>query len=322
MEKKRIRLKDALETNEGFLAFLKQEANSDEYRELRRRAEQGSHPSEEMLHDYVTDCLSDEEARFLRDHISFCGECAKETLRIRMVEERLERDLVDRFNTPPFLERLKNFFLSPGRALVSAAGVATTCLILSLFYPPSLDRRINDAYQIAIVQHVNSTLPWKKSGPGLGFASPKGDSPWSRAFGAGVWSGSQALASKSSEDSEMPAHLSPKWEGDRVSADAWSDTSWDTYYHMGRWCFLMQTVCLSGKELPYKFWEKQGIILGKIQEKFDDMPEANKAKAKAIRISLGRVESVLKDLDGNPPARKDRREIASQTGHLIRHLSP
>jgi len=83
MEKKKIGLKEALENDGKFLAFLGQEARSDEYRRLREKAEEKrAHPTGKDLRDYAQGQLDKSKTMEIRKHVSFCGFCADEALKI------------------------------------------------------------------------------------------------------------------------------------------------------------------------------------------------------------------------------------------------
>jgi len=91
---KKIGLKEALEDDGIFLAFLAQEARSDEYRKLKEKAEKKAHPTGKMLYDYVLGWLDKKDAMKIRNHFSFCGTCADEVLRIMRIERDLEEESV------------------------------------------------------------------------------------------------------------------------------------------------------------------------------------------------------------------------------------
>jgi len=100
--------KSVFQGDEDFLALLAQEACSDSHQEALRNVEQGPHPMDEMLYEYVWGKLDRQEAGIIRAHITFCGICAEEVLRLRLVEEELEKNLWDWINredvfiTPPY----------------------------------------------------------------------------------------------------------------------------------------------------------------------------------------------------------------------------
>jgi hypothetical protein len=121
------KLKEALKSNESFLKFLKQDAESNDYQKLKESVGKGPHPTSEMLYDYVlnwTDRTDDEK---IMDHIAFCPVCSKEVLSIMKIEHELEDDMLDWVNQQPLIERLKNLVSSLSFPVYSFAadGLAT-----------------------------------------------------------------------------------------------------------------------------------------------------------------------------------------------------
>jgi hypothetical protein len=111
-EKKGKKLKEALKSNKGFLEFLKHEAESGEYQKLKERIEKGSHPTREMLYDYVLNWTEKVDDEKIMDHIGFCSICSKEVLSIMKIEQELEEDMLDWANQRPLIQRLKNLVSS------------------------------------------------------------------------------------------------------------------------------------------------------------------------------------------------------------------
>lgn len=101
MKKQKIELQTALQDNETFLAFLKQETQSEDFRQLRESASKTPHPSGEKLYDYALGWLNDSEAAQIREHIASCGDCAHEVLSILRIEEELEQDSLEWADSVP-----------------------------------------------------------------------------------------------------------------------------------------------------------------------------------------------------------------------------
>lgn len=97
MRKNKIGLNKALENDGNFLSFLGEAARSDEYRRLKETQAKARkvHPAREMLYDYVLGWLNEADTVKIRKHISFCGECADEVLRITRIEDALTAKSVD-----------------------------------------------------------------------------------------------------------------------------------------------------------------------------------------------------------------------------------
>jgi hypothetical protein len=333
---------NTLKTDGDFLAFLKEASQSDEYQELKNDPEHGGHPTADILYDYVLDDLDDEDDRYVRNHIAVCSECFKEVQHIREIEQESEKELVKWANPFSLTEWLKDLaerfrefltysmpefrFGRPFAYALSGICVVTICCVITVKVIIPYFNPLNQSYRIAITQNLiqseqNIRLPWEISGrTSYGFSSAKQVSPDKRAFGAGLWIGKEKLSEK--EKTPMPEFL--KWkEGGPEIADAedWSETEWKPYFSMGRWCFLIHAVCLSDKDAPDEFWEKQGEILGGLKKAFDEiMPEHIKTDQKIIGTVLNRVEAALNAREGKAPDKKSRRKIAREIGQLISYL--
>ncbi|MCP4107178.1 MAG: hypothetical protein GY749_16830 [Desulfobacteraceae bacterium] len=336
MEKKRIDLKEALNNNEDFMTFLEQEAISDEHQRLKKNIEKGPHPTGEMLYDYVLGWMDHKKSRVIRDHISLCSPCTSEVLRIRLIEEELEEELLDWVDKLSVLERLKKFVFAPGslqKYILPGVGIVATCLLFFLWQTsiqtPDLADLITESYKTALTHKVtlthdnlkeNLNFPWEGPSETFGFGFSNRYFHANRAFGAGLWSGRQEL---SEEKEPMPEFLSPAWHSDEnIKKDNWSVTRWTAYFSLGKWCFLARYVCHSGEEFPYTFWEKQGIILNQIQKNFSEMPEEKKENVKLIDITLENIKKALKASEENAPSKKQCKTIGYEAGNLIKYMSP
>lgn len=67
------------ETDEGFTAFLESIAQDPETEALRKSAESGPHPSDEVLRAYSEDRADDSMVFELMEHLSLCRQCAERT---------------------------------------------------------------------------------------------------------------------------------------------------------------------------------------------------------------------------------------------------
>jgi len=320
MNRKKINMNDALKNDEIFLQFLAQEARSDSYRERKKQTEQGPHPPEDMLYDYVLGNVGEHEAQIIREHIAFCGLCAQEVLQLRITEEKLKEDLWNYANTLSFMGYIRNIFSGVRRIYLAsglcAAGICwlfTVEYIIPILFPPDL---IGESYRMISFQkdpYKTLSLPWEKPAAALGFTSGR-LSPANRAFGAGLWAGRAELSGEPL--ASMPKFLSPKWQG-RIKKDHWSKTQWVPFYSAGRWCLLAQAVCNSKDGISYEFWEKQIVILSQIQKDFEKLPETVKQEYEILYKILGCVESAIKDKQNRPC-----KTVASEIAPLIIYLSP
>lgn len=319
MNRKKINIDDALKNDENFLQFLAQEAQSDSYRERKKQTEQGPHPTDDMLYDYVLGYLDEREAGIIREHIAFCGLCAQEVLQFRMIEENLEEKLVKQADTLSLKTRIqllfsgmRKIYLTPG---LCAAGI---CLLIWLIYQPdplSESYRMISALGLQTKFDESLSLPWEKPAAAFGFTSHRhSPAPANRAFGAGLWAGRAELCRDKS--SAMPESLSPKPQ-DGIKKDHWSKTQWAPFYSAGRWCLLAQAVCMLQENIPYEFWEKQILILNQIQKDFEKLPETVRQEDEILYKTLERVESAIKDARARPC-----RTVASEIVPLIGYMSP
>jgi len=121
------KLKQALKSDESFLEFIKQGAESDDYQKSKELVERGPHPTGEMLYDYVLNWTGQADDESIMDHITFCSICSKEVLNIMKIEQELEDDMLDWVNQRPLIERLKNLVSSLSFPVFSftADGLAT-----------------------------------------------------------------------------------------------------------------------------------------------------------------------------------------------------
>jgi len=128
MDEEKIKmLKEALKSNESFLEFLKQGAESDDYQRLKESVEKGPHPTREMLYDYVLNWTDQTDDESIMDHMAFCSVCSKEVLSIMKIEHELEDDMLDWVNQLPLIEKLKQLVSSLSIPVYSFAadGLAT-----------------------------------------------------------------------------------------------------------------------------------------------------------------------------------------------------
>ncbi|OQX04858.1 MAG: hypothetical protein BWK80_53060 [Desulfobacteraceae bacterium IS3] len=317
MNRKKINMNDALKNDEIFLQFLAQEARSDSYRERKKQTEQGPHPPEDMLYDYVLGNVGEHEAQIIREHIAFCGLCAQEVLQLRITEEKLKEDLWNYANTLSFMGYIRNIFSGVRRIYLAsglcAAGICFLIVKFIILQPDPISESYRAAKTLFSQSSPDLSLPWEKPAAALGFTSGR-PSPANRAFGAGLWAGRAEISGEPLDS--MPEFLSPEWKG-RIKKDHWSKTQWEPFYSAGRWCLLAQAVCNSKDGISYEFWEKQIVILSQIQKDFEKLPETVKQEYEILYKILGCVESAIKDKQNRPC-----KTVASEIAPLIIYLSP
>ncbi|MDM8536055.1 hypothetical protein QUF70_04815 [Desulfobacterales bacterium HSG17] len=325
----KIHLKQALDNDDDFLSFLKQEVRSEGY-SPEKQAEIISHSEREMLYDYVTEQLNDSDDRKVRDHISDCKICAREVFNIRIFEDNMEKEDMEWADRMPvkgwiiqFLSDLKESLFGRPIYWASGFGMAAACLMLFFLIPgqkqSDLSKLIAQSYDTAIMEKI----PFETGFPGSGSlafnSSEKNVS--ARAFRAGLWTGRQTLSKDISV--KKPDFLSPKWQGDtQITADKWTDTPWAVYFQMGRWCFLMQSVCMSENRGTESYWDKQTDILNAIQIAFKETSEKNQEDARFINLRLNNISAVLEKSGQKIPGIFQCRSINKEISTFIEYMVP
>ncbi len=229
---------------------------------------------------------------------------------------------------------IKAHKIRPFSGLVQAAAA---CLILvlaaSVYYlqhTPDVAEQISESYQTPFVQEMRFNpadtnkifiLPWNKPVQSYGFGSSNRYAPPYRAFGAGLWAGKQELSAEKSP-AHKPDFLSPRWQNAAIKAEEWSGTPYAIYFSMGRWCFLLRSVCFSRSEVPPAFWKQQKSLLEQIQNDFGKSAEEIGADARIVTDRLRNVKSVLEDTEWRTPGKRQRIKIARELGTLMNRLSP
>jgi hypothetical protein len=118
----------------------------------------------------------------------------------------------------------------------------------------------------------------------------------------------------------MPPFLSPKWKAPHdMQWETWSETPWVHFFHTGKWCILLQTVCLSGAEVPKKFWEQQNRMLSRIQEEVAAKPGEGE-ETRAMKTVLRQLRPMLEAMTRNGAATQPCRAIATELGRLIKEM--
>lgn len=207
---------------------------------------------------------------------------------------------------------------------------AAACLLFFLMTPIPLSTQIARSYQTALAQNSSFRsgeqilafgLPWEETQQRFAFGASAKQNPEHRAFGAGLWSGRHAF-SKNQPSPPMPDILSPGWPGDPIQAQHWSETQYGICFSMGRWCFLLQAVCLSDKAFSQSFWKQQAAISDQIQKDFALAVKDGSTHARIVGERLSTIQSVLKASAQKGLTRKQRRKVAREVGILTEYLSP
>lgn len=203
----------------------------------------------------------------------------------------------------------------------------TACLIIWMTLPGAsgrLETMINQSYQAGYFQRTQLAkhhydLPWETPSTAYGFAGGSQPTDANRAFGAGLWTGRRMLR-KSDAAPPLPDFLTPDQEEDQQKAEAWSNTQWNPYYQMGKWCFLIYAVSHEDHHVPVSFWENQVEIVERLREVYAEAPRKGGESGGVVAASLNALASEFGGLKKikNPSTRK----IAFEIKNLIVYLSP
>jgi hypothetical protein len=88
-------------TLQNFFMSLEQKLRTDEFRKLKKKAEYGPHPTDDMLFNYVLGWMDDEDAEIIENHFLLCKICAEEVSRIRLIDSESNQALLDWANSSP-----------------------------------------------------------------------------------------------------------------------------------------------------------------------------------------------------------------------------
>lgn len=95
-----------ISSNEEILCeLIERDVRSDSYQVLFQQEcrHKMPHPSANMLYNYVLDMLEANESQIVQNHLTFCGQCADEVLRMIRIEEEIEFEEQSHDKTPnPF----------------------------------------------------------------------------------------------------------------------------------------------------------------------------------------------------------------------------
>ncbi len=95
MKEKKNSPKEALQSEEAFDALITEEALSGDFQEKKRVVEEGPHPTNQDLYNYVWDPQYDENDFRIMRHTAYCGICAKKVLELRGIRNDAEEKLLD-----------------------------------------------------------------------------------------------------------------------------------------------------------------------------------------------------------------------------------
>lgn len=286
-----------------------------------------SHPAAEELAAFSEGRLDPAKRERLLAHLDACSDCYREWL---AVARALAADppASRRDRSPPKLDlrrRRRRAWLWSGAGLALAA-----CLALALLAPwrpdSGLPLLIEEAYntvQGAPPPSLRETaarwkLPWEEPAPVYGFSASTGDAA-ARAFAAGLWEGRATLAGDARTDF-LPAFLGPA-PTRPAELGAWRDTDWADYALLGRWVFLLQTVCRTPQADGPAFWSQQRAVAAAMRDRLARRTAAE-ALARPVVAVVRELETALSD----PALAASRARLCGQVernaSRLIALLTP
>jgi len=82
-----------------FLTWLRQQAGSETYQNMKQRIEAGLHPTGEMLYKYVLDNLNEQDELIIAKHLAYCERCADEVVQVRQMDADVDNAVLNRKTT-------------------------------------------------------------------------------------------------------------------------------------------------------------------------------------------------------------------------------
>lgn len=305
----------------------------------REPADKGPCPSVGELAAFSDGAMKSGKRKAMMAHLDACPSCYSDWLALPPPSNRplsLWERLVSGINkaVAPCAAFIKARKIRPFPGLVRAAAACAIFVLASVYFfwpqPLDTDERISELYQEDFVQEMRFSagaankifiLPWNKPIQSYGFGSSDRYAPPYRAFGAGLWTGKQELSAEKSP-AHKPDFLSPGWQNDAIKAEEWSETPHAIYFSMGRWCFLLRSVCLSTSEVPPVFWEQQKSLLEQIQNDFGKNAEEIGEDARIVTDRLRNIKSAFEDTERKSLSKNQRGKIDREIGILTDRLSP
>lgn len=277
----------------------------------------GPHPSAEELAAISEGRLDAASRMRVLTHLDACADCYREWLAgssACATNRPCSRwwQIVD----VPQRRRRRILFWSGASAALAA------CLILVfliLWRPDSgLPILIEDAYNTVQGTRppglwetaARQKLPWEEPAPAYGFSSAASEA--AKAFAAGLWQGRAALGDDGLPRPKLPAVLAPP-SAKSGALEPWRNTDWADYALLGRWVFLLQTVCRTPQADVPAFWRQQPAIAAATRDHLAQRT-ATDPLARPVAAIVQQLEAALSD-----PARVQNR--ARLCGEIERYFS-
>ncbi len=98
----------ALESNDSLLEFIKEQSMSGGLEKKAIDTVRGSHPTKEMLYDYVLNWADKKIESLIMEHIVICPQCGQEILDIMEIERELDEDMLKWADQISLTQKIKN----------------------------------------------------------------------------------------------------------------------------------------------------------------------------------------------------------------------
>lgn len=259
-----------------------------------------AHPSPEELAAFGEGRLNPADRERVLAHLDACSDCYEEWMAVadaRAADPSRARRV--RW-LPAFGARWRH----QRRALLwSGAGAAlAACLALVLLVPwrtdSGLPALIDGAYETARAGAgpdlreiaARDTAPRRVPASTYGFSAGAG-SDAARAFAAGLLEGRSALSGGDHFSTPVPPDLAPS-PGQPAESGAWQDTEWADYALLGRWVYLLQTICKTSAQGSPAIWDTQRFIAAELGGRLARRP-ADDAKAWPVAVVVQDLEKAL-----------------------------
>lgn len=293
-----------------------------------------AHPSPEELAAFGEERLNPVDRERILAHLDTCSDCYEEWLAVADTLATTEpaggqhrRRGLPVFGTQWHHRRRRAWVLS-------GAGVAlAACLVLALLVPwrtdSSLPALIDGAYETARAGAgpdlreiaARDTAPRREPASTYGFSSGAG-SDAARAFAAGLLEGRSALGGGDHFSTPVPPDLAPS-PGQPAESGAWQSTEWADYALLGRWVYLLQTICKTSAQGSPAIWEAQHFIAAGLRDRLARRP-AGDTKARPVAAVMQDVEKTLGDTElvANPRRLCSQLDQSFDRLGILLHLAP
>ncbi|MDM8558733.1 hypothetical protein [Candidatus Parabeggiatoa sp. HSG14] len=169
-------------------------------------------------------------------------------------------------------------------AIPAVSFVLVVSIIMYVIWPQNL---IDTTYQTIYANKTDEMVDklrdfkfrWEGDGDNVfAFAPTEQPSQATKAFGAGLLMGREALLGKN--EIALPILLLPS-----STFDTWLKTQWADNFELGRWTVLLWIASQSHRDLPPTFWDEQRKIFSQLKAAFVARSET-RSEAKKVLFQL------------------------------------